>query len=164
MSHQPHEKPIPHDERRDRIEGIHKVPLIAAFGVAALVAVGTAAHVAAFGPAAERRPALAPVAERTITVHDVAGGRVEVRDAGDETVLAGYGPGEGAFLRQAMRALVATRERKRLALREPFNVVRAADGKLFVTDPTTGQRINITAFGGVARATFAPLLPTDKGA
>lgn len=158
MSHLPHETPVPEHEREDRIEGVHRLPLIAAFGVAGLVLVGTIVQVATKGPAAERRPALTAETQRTITVHDVAAGGVEVRDATSGTVLAAHGRGQGAFLRQALRSLVMNRERKGVPLRDPFTVMRATDGKLYVVDGASGTRINVTAFGGVARANFAPLL------
>lgn len=92
------------------------------------------------------------------------------RDDGSATVstpsgelLATLPVSTEGFIRGATRALV--RDRKRLAIgpETPFRLERRANGRLSLSDPATGVRIELDAFGPSNSGAFARFLPTSGG-
>lgn len=119
-----------------------------------LIAVLTA-RLTGFEPA---QPVLGAVVEtRTLGFRDASGGVVEIYDWDSGADIARYGPGEGAFLRGVMRSLVRQRRGTTAAI-EAFVLERYEDGRLIISDPGTGERIDLVAFGPDNAAVFALLL------
>jgi putative photosynthetic complex assembly protein len=119
-----------------------------------LVAVLTA-RLTGFEPA---QPALGAVVEtRTLGFRDASGGVVEIYDWDSGEDIARYGPGEGSFLRGVMRSLVRQR-RGTATTADAFVLERYDDGRLIISDPGTGERIDLVAFGPDNAAVFALLL------
>lgn len=143
--------------RHDKIEGIHKLPLFGALAVAALTLFVVAG--AQFSDAGKvTRTIGTPVQERALIFRDGKNGNVVVRDATTKIVLAKYGRGQGAFVRQSMRALSHNRLQRDNEKGQPYRLVRTAGGKLSIVDPVTGKFIKLNAFGKVAMTDFLALL------
>lgn len=78
-------------------------------------------------------------------------------DEGDR-VLRVLAPGEGGFLRGALRPLVRERLRHGVDPSEPYDLSLHADGALILRDPPTGLHLDVAAFGPTSRAQFLTLL------
>ena len=63
--------------------------------------------------------------------------------------------GENGFFRGALRGLARERRRAGLGSEQPFQLIGRADGRLTLTDPATGQRIDLESFGPTNAAVFA---------
>jgi len=85
-------------------------------------------------------------------------GGVNVIDAEDGAVVATLEPGEGGFIRGALRALVRERRSLELGRAQPFRLARSAGGELSLEDLATGERIYIPAFGPSQVEAFGELL------
>ena len=57
-----------------------------------------------------------------------------------------------------MRGLARERKRREIGPEPPFRLARAADGRLWLEDPSTGRRIDFIAFGPTNAQAFARLL------
>ncbi|EFL89086.1 photosynthetic complex assembly protein PuhC [Ahrensia sp. R2A130] len=148
---------IPEDQRTDKIEGVHKLPLFAAAGVVILtlfVVIG--AQLSDGGKVS--RVVGEPVEERALLFRDGSQGIVLVHDANSKALLASFGRGEGAFVRQSMRALIHNRRIRKQDLSAPYALQKAENGQLTLMDPENGKSIGLNAFGKVATGSFAPLL------
>lgn len=105
--------------------------------------------------------AVPPVTEivdtRDIVLQSDTSGRAFVRDV-DGTVLVDLGPGEGGFLHTMWRAVQRERVRYRVAQGGPVTVNLHADNRLRLYDPSTGQTIDLNAFGSKNVGAFRALL------
>lgn len=148
---------IREDQRTDRIEGIHKLPLFAAAGVVVLTLfVVISAQLSDGGKVG--RVVGEPVEERALLFRDGSQGIVLVHDAKTKALLASFGRGEGAFVRQSLRALIHNRRIRKQDLSAAYALQRAENGQLTLMDPENGKSIGLNAFGKVATSSFAPLL------
>jgi len=149
---------IRHDSvRTDKIEGIHKLPLFGALGVAALTLfVVGGAQLSDAGKVT--RTIGTPVNERALLFRDGRNGSVIVRDAEDKEIVARFGKGQGAFIRQSIRALSHGRQQRKMEKGQAYKLVQTETGKLSIIDPVTGKFIKLNAFGKVAMTGFLSLL------
>lgn len=133
------------------------VPLaaIGALVLFSLIAVGTARLLDL--PTTDAAPAV--VVERTLLFEDRAGGRVAVVDAGTGETVRLIEPGEDGFMRATVRGLAQQRLRDGAETGSAFVLSGRADGRVFLDDPGTGRRIDLTAFGHTNARAFAGLLP-----
>jgi putative photosynthetic complex assembly protein len=100
------------------------------------------------------------VQERALRFLDRADGGVDVIDGttGQRvTVLQG----EQGFVRGALRALARERQARQLGPQQPFLLTARADGRLTLSDPATGERIDLESFGSANTGAFARLLAPD---
>ena len=106
-------------------------------------------------------PAQAPgvvVAERQLVFSDGTDGAVVVRDAlGGEPVARMAG--EQGFLRGVLRGLARERRALGVPADRPYVLTLHADSRLLITDPATGQRIDLASFGPDNAAVFLRWLP-----
>lgn len=101
----------------------------------------------------------APVVEaRELLFRDTADGSVLVLDGQSGDVIARYASGEGSFLRGVMRSLVRQRRMAGIEGARRFQLTRHGDGRLRISDPATGEAIDLGAFGPDNAAVFAQLL------
>ena len=107
-------------------------------------------------------PGAVPVETRSLLFADRADGGVSVRDARTGASVAELAPGEGGFVRGALRALARTRRGHGVGAAAPFHLTRWRDGRLTLADPTTGGHVELAAFGSVNLAAFAPLLSAGR--
>lgn len=105
--------------------------------------------------------AVPPVAEvvdtRDIVLESDTSGGAFVRDM-DGTVLVDLGPGEGGFLHTMWRAVQRERVRYRVGQDGPVTITLHADNRLRLFDPSTGQTIDLNAFGSNNVGAFRALL------
>ena len=107
------------------------------------------------GPVHDADPPTAAV--RALHFADLPDGSIDVIDAATGAridVLSG----EQGFVRGALRSLVRGRRQHEAGPREPFLLQARVDGRLTLSDPVTGQRIDLEAFGPTNLAAFARLL------
>lgn len=109
-------------------------------------------------PAAAPVATAAPTAVVMLRFADRADGAVVVRDADSDAVIAVLDEGPNAFLRGVMRSLVRQRRMEGVDAAPPFRLTRFADGRLWLEDPATQERIDLGAFGPDNIAVFASLL------
>ncbi len=106
-------------------------------------------------------PVVAPpaaLAERPLAFADTPEGAVRVSDAATGERLAEL-HGEQGFLRGVLRGLARERRAQGVGATTPYVLSLHADGRLLITDPHTGQRIDLASFGPDNAAVFARWLP-----
>ncbi len=89
---------------------------------------------------------------------DLPAGNVLVRRA-DGTPIETLDAATNGFVRGALRSVA--RDRKRLAIGPeiPFRIERRDNGRVMLSDPATGERIALDAFGVTNAGVFARYLP-----
>lgn len=125
------------------------------FLVLVLAAVARLTGIGAMEVAQDREP----VVERQLAfISDGSDGPVELRDGTTGELIRVLPPGEGGFLRGAVRPL--NRERMRMGgdPASPWRLTLWSDRALTLTDPLTGMEIDLHAFGPTNAAAFAELL------
>ncbi len=131
--------------------------LVRSIGGMLVVVLATVAlmRLAGFSPTIEPPAALA---ERTLVFADAPDGAVRVTDATSGELLAEL-RGEQGFLRGVLRGLARDRRAHSVGQQPPYVLSLHADGRLLITDPQTGQRIDLASFGPDNAAVFARWLP-----
>lgn len=110
------------------------------------------------------QPAVEPgvlLQERMLRFADTRDGAVAVLDAGSGQTLA-LMPGEQGFLRGVLRGLARERRQHEIGRDAPYRLSLHDDGRLLITDPATGARIDLASFGPDNAAVFMQWLP-DSG-
>ncbi|TVP55531.1 MAG: photosynthetic complex assembly protein PuhC [Gemmatimonadales bacterium] len=103
------------------------------------------------------------IAERMISFEtEGEDGIIRIRDGSSAMLLVQLEPGEGGFLRGAVRPLNRERMTARFSPEDPYRLVQWSDGALTLDDPLTGVRLDLYAFGHTNAGAFAALL-TDLG-
>ncbi len=100
--------------------------------------------------------------QRALHFEDRPDGDVAVLDARDRREIARFS-GEQGFLRGALRTLARERLRRGLGPAEPFALTGHGNGRMTLSDPSTGTRIPIESFGPSNVAVFAPLRDAGGG-
>jgi putative photosynthetic complex assembly protein len=95
---------------------------------------------------------------------DRADGALVVRDAKDGSVVKVIEPGSDQFIRGILRAQVRMRHSYGVAVDQPYQVARLADGRLSVRDLATGRVIELRSFGPTNEGAYAALLDARDGA
>lgn len=137
-------------------------------GAAALVGFAlvstTAARVSGTGTAEFQAAPVAatPVARLDLRFEDRDDGAVAVLDAGSGEVVDVLAPGTNGFVRGVMRALARERRAHEIGPSPAFRLSSWEDGRLSLEDPSTGRRIELTAFGPTNRDAFARLLDVAR--
>jgi len=101
--------------------------------------------------------AAAPALERPLRFEDRSDGGISVVD-GRSGELVTVLRGEQGFVRGALRALARERRARDLGSQQPFELIARSDGRLTLSDPATGQRIDLESFGPTNAGAFARLL------
>lgn len=129
-----------------------------AAGAVIVFSIGLAAAGRVTG-AANSEPTASPVIDRELLFHDLPNGGVAVFDANDSsTPIDTFAPETNGFLRATMRGLARQRLRQSEGAETPFRLTEWADGRLTLTDPATGRRVEMEAFGITNESVFARLL------
>lgn len=130
--------------------------------VVALAFIGRSTGLGVTSFDATEREGVVPVAERLISfgAEDLAGGGdVPVMDAETGEVLVVLEPGQGGFLRGAIRPLSRERRIRNADPADPYRLTRWSDGRLTLHDPISDLRLDLAAYGATNAASFAALLP-----
>lgn len=69
--------------------------------------------------------------------------------------------GEAGFVRGALRTLAQERKRREISSEPPFELIARQDGRLTLSDPSTGRMIDLESFGAMNSQHFARLLRMD---
>lgn len=104
-----------------------------------------------------KTPDAAATQTRALRFEDRPDGSVAVIDHVRGTELDRV-QGEAGFLRGSLRALARERQRRGLGPQEPFQLTARADGRLTLSDPATGERVDLESFGPTNAAVYARLL------
>ncbi len=132
---------------RGAVPAMGALLLVVLLGVAAVRLSGTDIHT----------PDAPSVATRSLHFADGRDGSVDIIDAATGQVVAQV-QGEAGFLRGTLRALVRERRKRDLGPAQPFELSARADGRLTLSDPATGERIDLESFGAGNAAVYARLL------
>ncbi|MCW6507310.1 photosynthetic complex assembly protein PuhC [Lichenifustis flavocetrariae] len=139
-------------------QSIQPFPRGALLGAAALVGItivsaGTARLVGLKQP----HPVAAVLAARDLRFEDKADGSIVVVDAGSGQTVDTLPPGSNGFIRASLRSL-AKRRQFDGNMSQVFHITAWSDGRLTLDDPSTGNPIELEAFGETNEAAFAKLL------
>jgi putative photosynthetic complex assembly protein len=97
----------------------------------------------------------APVSwQRELLFADAPGGQIAVLDYASQREVA-HLMGEQGFLRGVLRALARERKKRNVGPELPFVLSAHTDGRLTLSDPSTGQRIDLESFGPENAAIFS---------
>jgi putative photosynthetic complex assembly protein len=146
---------VHHPHEHEDLSIPRPVLILAALAIAATIVV------AAIGGSHTKPPASPVLATRTLSFADMPDGAVNVTDATNGAMVTQLAPGTNGFIRGTLRALSHDGHASHAAPMHPFVLTNYADGRLTLDDPTTGNRLDLEAFGSLNRATFAALL-TDR--
>jgi putative photosynthetic complex assembly protein len=114
--------------------------------------------------AANSAPTSTVVASRDLLFRDQPNGGVAVYDANEPAApIDMVAPETNGFLRATMRGLARQRLRQDADREVPFRLTGWADGRLTLTDPTTGRTVEMEAFGITNEEVFAHLLTARAG-
>lgn len=138
--------------------GVPRAALVVAgvFAVAVIVLAGIS-RVSDSGTLGQHSTAT-PVASRALVFADQPDGSVSVFDVQRGQVLTALPAGGGGFVRGALRALARQRRLAHVGPDVPFHLVRWSDGRLTLDDSTTGNHLELDAYGTTNLASFEKLL------
>jgi putative photosynthetic complex assembly protein len=132
----------------------------ALLAVAGLLAVALLAVALGRGREAEPEEQTArPVQTLAFHAEDLPDGAINLREAGDGTLVARIEPGQDGFIRGTLRGLAQARQREGLSREPPFTLTRFDNGTLSLEDGATGRHVPLLAFGPSNAKAFARLLP-----
>ncbi len=142
--------------------------LIAAFVLLALIMVLTGAVKwgllpQSANPELSRAAAnVSPAEQRELRFADRDDGAVVVSDAVSGETVKVIGFGEGGFARATMRRMAKRRMSAGIGAEPPFTLTRWENGALSLSDPQTGEKVELHGFGADHSATFAEMLEGAK--
>ncbi len=99
-------------------------------------------------------PNIMPTAERQLLFLDGSNGDVRVVDANDGQQVGHFARGEGSFVRGVIRSLTRARSQQAVLPDQPFTLQQYPGGRLILSDPRTGERIELNAFGTTNAGVF----------
>ena len=99
----------------------------------------------------------APISwQLTLRFEDRPNGDIAVLDANNQMEIARY-QGEQGFVRGTLRTLSRERMRRGIGSAPAFELKGHTDGRLTLSDPATGIRIDLESFGPTNMSSFAQL-------
>jgi putative photosynthetic complex assembly protein len=108
-------------------------------------------------------PTLAPELDgRNLLFADGERGAILIKAAETGTLVATIQAGTHGFIRNAVGALARERQLRGIDETPPFRLSRQTDGRMWLTDSATGQRIDLDAFGTQNTASFTQFLPERR--
>lgn len=131
--------------------------LIAA--AAMLLLVTTTVAATRWSGTAIRAPDASAVVVLPLRFEDRADGAVAVVHAQTGELIEAI-TGQAGFVRGTLRGLARERKRNGVGPEPAFELIARADGRLTLSDPTTGRLVDLESFGPVNAGVFARLLPT----
>lgn len=102
------------------------------------------------------------VTARELRFLDRPDGSVAVVEPEGERLVELLPAGSNGFLRGVLRGLARDRKLAGVGDGPPFRLVRWADGRLSLEDPTTGRRVDLGAFGESNAGAFARLVTIGR--
>lgn len=133
-------------------------PIAIVGGVMIAAALGAATLGRLEGPLPSAPAPSTPVNARSLLFVDRPDGGIAVRDAASGATVEIVAPGTNGFLRALVRGVARERRLQQRGQDEAFELTAWSDGRLTLTDPLTGERVDLEAFGPTNAAAFARLL------
>lgn len=99
----------------------------------------------------------APIATVALHFNDMADGSVAVINAGSGTLVASIPARGGGFIRSTMRVLATERAHDHIGPAAPFVLSQMPGGTFQLSDPATGQMLDLVAFGPSNEGEFAKI-------
>lgn len=127
------------------------------FGLVMLCLIMVTAHVWTGQPITATPPESPIRVEKTLFLQGDMSGSARVLDA-NGSLIANLSPEEGGFLSGIWRVLQRERTKARVALDGPVTVTAFENGRMAITDPSTGWSADLMGFGQDNAAAFARLL------
>ncbi|MBI1386055.1 MAG: phosphonoacetaldehyde hydrolase [Rhizobiales bacterium] len=142
-----------------------RFPILALWGCAALVAaalvIASSARLTGYGRTTV--PISQPAQSRSLVFTDTADGGILVAEGGSGAGVRTIPARKRGFVRVVMRGLAAQRKRIGADASLPFELTRWQDGRLSISDPATGESIELRAFGLPNERAFAELMEDTGG-
>lgn len=142
-------------------------PILIGAGLLMAFTIVMAAIGHATGLGVSQLPASAVVSERALRFADNPHGGVDAFDAATGGLIQHFEPGAHGFVRGVLRGFARARKLKQVGPELPFVLTRWADGRLSLSDPSTGHVVALGAFGIENASAFARLMeaqPVASGA
>jgi putative photosynthetic complex assembly protein len=99
-----------------------------------------------------------PIEVRQIRFEDRPDGAIAILDAPSGRQVSLVPPRSNGFIRGVLRGMFRTRKLESVGRQGEFRLAREADGRLSLTDPETGRRVDLDSFGPTNSQAFAQLL------
>lgn len=99
-----------------------------------------------------------PVASRTLAFVQRDDRAIVVSDPKKNAVVAVVKPGRDGFVPVVVKAFEVKRKQKGIAPETPFELIRWADGRLTLEDPSTNQVIRLDGFSSLNKKSFGKLM------
>ena len=103
-----------------------------------------------------------PVESIDLRFQDLPDGAIAVFDADKGREVSRVPPRSNGFIRGVLRGMFRIRKLESLDRQGRFRLARAADGRLSLSDPQTGRRVELDSFGPTNSAAFAQLLAARR--
>lgn len=129
----------------------------AMFALVMICLLMVSAHVWSGRPLQATPPQSAITAERAIYLKGDMAGAVRVLDS-QGTLLVDLAPDQGGFISGVWRVLQRERTKARVALDGPVLLSAFENGRMAITDPSTGWSADLMGFGRDNASAFARLL------
>ncbi|HQT38140.1 MAG TPA: photosynthetic complex assembly protein PuhC [Acidocella sp.] len=131
-----------------------RLQLAAVTTVLALVLVAAAtARFTGFATSQVSPPSITATTDITFT--DMADGSVTIRNAASGRIVTSIPARAGGFIRSTMRVLATERLHAGIGQAQPFRLIQLQNGTFELSDPATGQTLDLVAFGPTNEAEFA---------
>jgi putative photosynthetic complex assembly protein len=98
-----------------------------------------------------------PIASLPLHFNDLADGSVAVLNASNGATITVIPARGGGFIRSTMRVLATERAHDNIGPATPFVLAQMPGGTFELTDPATGQMLDLVAFGPTNEGEFAKI-------
>jgi putative photosynthetic complex assembly protein len=95
---------------------------------------------------------------RKILFSDRMDGGISIRDASTGHLIGEIQPGEGGFVRGALRGFTRERRLESPGLESPLRLAALQSGAIILEDPESGRWTDLRAFGATNLQSFAEIL------
>ncbi len=131
---------------------------------AALLIIGTVSLAASARASRLAEPAVvqAPRESVEIRFEDRPDGTLAVLDARSGREISAVAPGTNGFIRGVVRGMFRSRKLESVGHERTFMLMREAEGRLTLTDPTTNRRVDLDSFGPTNSAAFGNILAASR--
>lgn len=106
----------------------------------------------------DRRPVNEAIFARDILFSDRVDGGISIRDASTGQMIGEISPGEGGFVRGALRGFARERRLQNPGMESPFRLAAVQGGAIVLEDPVSGRWTDLRAFGATNAQSFADIL------
>lgn len=99
---------------------------------------------------------------RNILFSDRMDGGISIRDASTGQLIGEIAPGEGGFIRGALRGFTRELRLQKPGLESPLRLAALEGGAIILEDPASGRWTDLRAFGAANVQSFAEFLIIKK--